>query len=279
MVLVRIAYAADLPTPDEAIRSLGERRAADAASPRPPRQWRRHGDVASARRRRRRHRCAAMRSAARRAARRRLLAALSAGTASGRSRAGRAALAIGSFEELVALAAEKRDLQIKTALERDVRLVRCEDGKLEIALEPGAAKTLVNELSAQAHGLDRPAMDGGALARARPADPEGAGGRARGRTRSAACAAIRWCRRCWNAFPAPRSSRCAPRETEQPTRRRRDDDRRCRRRRQRQRKVRHGRFHGDDEEGGRAAIQDAGDAGRARSDRGRGRRPAAAWSR
>jgi DNA polymerase-3 subunit gamma/tau len=48
---------------------------------------------------------------------------------------------------LIALTAEKRDLQMKTALERDVRLVHCEDGKLEIALESGAAKTLVNDLS------------------------------------------------------------------------------------------------------------------------------------
>ena len=36
---------------------------------------------------------------------------------------------------------------MKTALERDVRLVRFEDGKLEIALEPSARKTLVNDLS------------------------------------------------------------------------------------------------------------------------------------
>ena len=36
---------------------------------------------------------------------------------------------------------------MKIALERDVRLVRCEDGRLEIALEPSAAKTLVNDLS------------------------------------------------------------------------------------------------------------------------------------
>jgi len=55
-------------------------------------------------------------------------------------------VSIGSFEELVQLAAEKRDLRVKTALERDVRLVRCEDGKLEIALEPGAAQSIVNEL-------------------------------------------------------------------------------------------------------------------------------------
>ena len=38
-------------------------------------------------------------------------------------------------------------LRIKAALERDVRLVSCEDGRLEIALEQGAARTLVNELS------------------------------------------------------------------------------------------------------------------------------------
>ncbi len=36
---------------------------------------------------------------------------------------------------------------MKTALERDVRLVRFEDGRLEIALEPGAGKTLVHELA------------------------------------------------------------------------------------------------------------------------------------
>ena len=56
-------------------------------------------------------------------------------------------VAIGRFEDLIALADARRDLQVKSALERDVRLVRFEDGKLEIALEPGATKTLVNDLS------------------------------------------------------------------------------------------------------------------------------------
>ena len=36
---------------------------------------------------------------------------------------------------------------MKSALERDVRLVRFEDGKLEIALEPGASQALAGELS------------------------------------------------------------------------------------------------------------------------------------
>jgi DNA polymerase-3 subunit gamma/tau len=58
-----------------------------------------------------------------------------------------APLVVGRFEDLIALAAEKRDLSTKTALERDVRLVRFEDGRLEIALEPSASKALISELS------------------------------------------------------------------------------------------------------------------------------------
>jgi hypothetical protein len=57
------------------------------------------------------------------------------------------ARALESFEDLVALAAEKRDLAIKSALERDVRLVRFEDGRLEIGLESSAPKTFTGELS------------------------------------------------------------------------------------------------------------------------------------
>jgi DNA polymerase III subunit gamma/tau len=58
-----------------------------------------------------------------------------------------AALKIATFPELVALAAEKRDLMTKAALEADVRLVRIEDGRLEVALERSAARTLINDLS------------------------------------------------------------------------------------------------------------------------------------
>jgi DNA polymerase-3 subunit gamma/tau len=47
---------------------------------------------------------------------------------------------------LIALAVEKRDITVKMALERDVRLVRCEDGQLEIALEASAPKTFVHDL-------------------------------------------------------------------------------------------------------------------------------------
>ena len=48
----------------------------------------------------------------------------------------------------MALAGEKRDLLTKAALEADVRLVRIEDGRLEVALERSAARTLINDLPA-----------------------------------------------------------------------------------------------------------------------------------
>jgi DNA polymerase-3 subunit gamma/tau len=138
MVLVRIAYAADLPSPDEVIRSLGENESATA------RPGQTTGASAAA---------APIPSGGRSGA------ALSARTIAApvrdsiarspepESTPAQAPTIIGRFEELVALATEKRDLVIKTALERDVRLVRFEDGKLELALEPGAARTLVGELS------------------------------------------------------------------------------------------------------------------------------------
>ena len=145
MVLVRIAYAADLPTPDEvdphadgdggaAARASAGNGGRRRAAPQPCRAAR----VASR-----------ARGAARRCARARRRAAPRAGAATPRRRANRSApaLALDSFEDLIALAAEKRDIAIKIALERDVRLVRFEDGRLEIALEPSAPKTLINDLS------------------------------------------------------------------------------------------------------------------------------------
>ena len=61
-------------------------------------------------------------------------------------------LSIARFEDLIALAAEKRDLVVRTALERDVRLVHFEDGRLEIAFEPGASKSLVTDLARKISG-------------------------------------------------------------------------------------------------------------------------------
>ncbi len=166
MVLVRIAYAADLPTPDEVIRSLGEGtrgNGAGAAAPTPTGQSSPRSEL-SARSEAPRSEIphspslpspargggkgggAAVASVA-------AVAAVAAAELPahepvvGSAELSVPARALESFEDLVALAAEKRDLAIKSALERDVRLVRFEDGRLEIGLESSAPKTFTGELS------------------------------------------------------------------------------------------------------------------------------------
>ncbi|WGD53275.1 DNA polymerase III subunit gamma/tau [Bradyrhizobium sp. CB1650] len=144
MVLVRIAYVADLPTPDEAIRMLeqnggGSQAASGGSAARSaPAAPVASAPVASA-------------------------APVRAPTPSPSSFGGGArpqmavpapdpqgaapALRITSFTQLVALAGQKRDLMTKGALEGDMRLVRFEEGRLEVALEPNASKTTITELA------------------------------------------------------------------------------------------------------------------------------------
>jgi DNA polymerase-3 subunit gamma/tau len=50
------------------------------------------------------------------------------------------------FEDVVALADERRDIGLKMALERDVHLVRFEDGRIEFRLAEGGRPTLANDL-------------------------------------------------------------------------------------------------------------------------------------
>ena len=145
MVLVRIAYAADLPTPDELVRTLGEGGSATSRASS-------NGGAASS---------ASSASSASQsfAPRYEVQRSSSRSSAAASPRAAEdpvaqlnepdnaaPTLAIGTFEEIVALAQEKRDITMKMALERDVRLVRCEDGQLEIAVETRAPKTLVHDL-------------------------------------------------------------------------------------------------------------------------------------
>jgi DNA polymerase-3 subunit gamma/tau len=139
MVLVRIAYAADLPTPDEAIRAIQQNGAAPAAPSNDSGAGR--GSAAP--------RFDPPRGAPRASlAQARLVTAQVPDISTLRAEpAAPATLAVADFPALIALANEKRDLATKAALERDVRLVRFEDGRLEIALEANARKTLVHDLS------------------------------------------------------------------------------------------------------------------------------------
>ncbi|SFO52838.1 DNA polymerase-3 subunit gamma/tau [Bradyrhizobium sp. Ghvi] len=146
MVLVRIAYVADVPTPDEAIRMLEQNGggspvvsgggAARSNAPSAP--------LASA---------ASVTSAA---PVRMPTSAPSAFGGGARPQMAAPApdpqgaapqLRITSFTQLVALAGQKRDLLTKGALEGDMRLVRFDEGRLEVALEPNASKTMISELA------------------------------------------------------------------------------------------------------------------------------------
>jgi DNA polymerase-3 subunit gamma/tau len=154
MVLVRIAYAADLPTPDEVIRSLGDASRGNGASPSPGGQPSQHAEK-SARADTSRTDTARTENTRTETARGGTRAALATAPVElpAREPVARSeqpavtARVVESFEDLVALAGENRDLGLKSALEREVRLVRFEDGRLEIGLEASAPKSLTGELS------------------------------------------------------------------------------------------------------------------------------------
>ncbi|MGN6285850.1 MAG: DNA polymerase III subunit gamma/tau [Afipia sp.] len=145
MVLVRIAYAADLPTPDEAIRMIDQNGGASpslggngsGASSRAPAPAQSFDQAPSPR---------AMAPTASRGgydttARAPVVQPVA------NSEPAQPQLRIGTYAELVALASEKRDLQVKSALEADLRLVRMEDGRLEVALESHASRAIIGDLA------------------------------------------------------------------------------------------------------------------------------------
>jgi DNA polymerase-3 subunit gamma/tau len=139
MVLVRIAYVADMPTPDEAIRMLeqngGTSPVIGSATPRSAPAAPSSSMQSSPRT------SSAPRASAEPSPRPQMTEPMAD------AQSAPAALKLNSFAELVALAAEKRDLMTKAALEADIRLVRIEDGRLEVALERSAARSLINDLS------------------------------------------------------------------------------------------------------------------------------------
>jgi DNA polymerase III subunit gamma/tau len=140
MVLVRIAYVADMPTPDEAIRMIEQNGGASATvAPNTASRQTTSSPVASMSSPS--PRSAAVPRASAEPSMRPQMVAPSPDVQSVPARR------VASFPELVALAGEKRDLLTKAALEADVRLVRIEDGRLEVALERSAARTLINDLS------------------------------------------------------------------------------------------------------------------------------------
>jgi DNA polymerase-3 subunit gamma/tau len=137
MVLIRIAFAADLPSPEDALRRLANQpNGGDDSAPARAPSGGGGGSTALAR----------------------APAQLSAQTAPAQSYAPQTAaraqaapsaaprVQLARFEDLVALSQVNRDIQLRTALERDMRLVRFEQGSIEFSLVPGASPQIAAHL-------------------------------------------------------------------------------------------------------------------------------------
>ncbi|MBV8794854.1 MAG: DNA polymerase III subunit gamma/tau [Hyphomicrobiales bacterium] len=127
MALIRLAYASDLPGPEETIRKLSQ--ATDAPRHAPPVPSGGGGARASMR----------------------LAATEPAPVASAPSPPPSVVVPrLARFDDVVALARSKRDIQLVQSLERDVRLARFEQGSIAFTLvdgaEPGLAQTLSRRL-------------------------------------------------------------------------------------------------------------------------------------
>jgi DNA polymerase-3 subunit gamma/tau len=169
MVLVRLAYAADLPTPDEALRKLDALQrdpigvpVIASAGPRPPLQGRDPvvGFAAPKSSSRDHDEFGSDRSEFKNVVDSKDLEPGAGGRPGSGSPgpalaaklcpapgAGTSVPRLAALEDIVALAGQKRDLQLKHALERDVRLVRFEPGRIELAIVPGGARTVVQDLT------------------------------------------------------------------------------------------------------------------------------------
>ncbi|MDR7036922.1 DNA polymerase-3 subunit gamma/tau [Methylobacterium sp. BE186] len=128
MALVRLAYAADLPTPDEALRQL---RSTEAGRGEPPAQPATAPPAPAP---------TFAQAVGAETATRPALAAAPAPSAQPGPRLAR-------FEDVVALAGERREIALQIALQRDVHLVRFEEGRIEFRLAEGGRQTIANDLA------------------------------------------------------------------------------------------------------------------------------------
>jgi DNA polymerase-3 subunit gamma/tau len=128
MVLVRLAYAAELPTPDEALKKLASGTPAGSQPQAPPKTQSSSAPSGGG----------TARLAAQMAPRQM--------TPQPVAQDQTPLVHLARFEDLVALAARQRDIQLKLALENDVRLIRFEQGSIEFSLVPGASPQLAQNL-------------------------------------------------------------------------------------------------------------------------------------
>ena len=153
MTLVRIAYAADLPSLEDALKALEDRvgrggpsRPAPSAAPRGEGP----SGAASSFRETPRHTPSALLAtdaAPPRVAPRAAAAPAPRVQAAPAPSPQQHGPTLARFEDVVALAEAQRDIQLKIALERDVRLVSFEQGRIAFALAPGGAPNLHQTLA------------------------------------------------------------------------------------------------------------------------------------
>jgi DNA polymerase III subunit gamma/tau len=130
MALIRLGYAADLPSPEDALRKLAETaEAAPRTAPQTPQSAPPRGPSSGS----------ALRA----------VAPSPAPVAPPRPAPAAAApsVRLARFEDVVALARAKRDIQLQAALENDVRPVRFEAGRIEFSLTEGASPQIAQSLS------------------------------------------------------------------------------------------------------------------------------------
>ncbi len=132
MALIRLAYASDLPTPEEALRKLAE---ATEGGPRhaPPLPPIGGGPRASL----------SVAAASSAAGARTALQVSAAPNAT----EPRPSIRLTCFEDVVALARMKRDIQLVRALEQDARVERFEPGSIALSLVEGASSSLAQTLA------------------------------------------------------------------------------------------------------------------------------------
>jgi DNA polymerase-3 subunit gamma/tau len=131
MLMVRLAYASDLPTPDEALKMLKDGGGAvPTGAPAPAPRGGGGGGAAQA-------------------VARPVMAIANPAFQPQPAPAAAPRLKIDSLPQMVALAQERRDILTATALRSDVRLVRIEDGVLEFGLARSADPAIVQKLSAK----------------------------------------------------------------------------------------------------------------------------------
>ncbi|RBP11435.1 DNA polymerase-3 subunit gamma/tau [Roseiarcus fermentans] len=123
MALIRLAFATDLPSPEDALRKLAD--SAEGAPRHVPQPTPTGGPRAA-------------------------LVAVPASQAAPPSHAPPApapAVKLARFEDVVALARARRDIQLVHALERDIRLDRFEPGRITVSLVEGASPALAQTLA------------------------------------------------------------------------------------------------------------------------------------